>query len=183
VIEHYEMSQSAPSDLIEKDVLSRPPRWEVWVQQNGRFKAWVSSPEWISKWLVYYTSGLAILNVLEIAGKLAIVVSLVTYVMESGKRREDRHDAAWALIMASHNVGGDGGRQAAIQSLHRDGVSLQGLSLTGATIANLNLPDAHLDDAQFDAAFLSRPSLTGAWLQNANFRKATLIVPDFTNAL
>ena len=163
------------------DSPNKPPSWEVWIQGKSLFVALAESPEWLCRWIVYYISGLAFFQILELMGKATVLVSLVTYLAESNARREERHNRAWNLIMEADRVSGDGGRGAAVMALFKDKVPLQGVSLRGATINNLMLPGADLNDAHFEGAFLTKPVFSGASLQNANFANSTLIEPDFTD--
>jgi hypothetical protein len=89
---------------------------------------------------------LAFLEVLEYAGKLTIVVALITYILSADERKrnaenqrraaEDQRKAkyfqAWQVINAAQGKGGDGGRAMALNELANSAGTLAGINVDGA---------------------------------------------------
>jgi uncharacterized protein YjbI with pentapeptide repeats len=171
-----DQTQSPPSAL--------PPTWQEWKVQH-RHWAWLLAPEWISEWLVYLSRSWDFVKVLELAGKFALLFSVVvgvwTYFAEADEREKARQDAikakhyrAWELINSARGSTGDGGRRDALQELSVDGVSLAGVYVPNAELSEIQLQHARLRGANFDGANLESADLTGAILVNASLKKAIL---------
>lgn len=56
---------------------ARPPTWRVWKARTGR--CWWRYPlaaEWALEWFVYRLRSLALFELLELAGKLTVIVAI-----------------------------------------------------------------------------------------------------------
>ena len=91
----------------------------------------------------------------EVLSKFALLVSIVTWLIEIPDRKIQRDNAAWALLNSAQGKAGNGGRTSALQALNRDGVSLSGVDLSGAYLRGVNLKRVHLAHADFRNADLS----------------------------
>ena len=89
---------------------TKPPSWSEWKAQNGS-KRWywriLLEVEWALEWFVYRLRGLALFELLELAGKLTIVVAIIFWFLEADQRArqaeeaiKERHYRAWELINA-----------------------------------------------------------------------------------
>src|SRR6202051_2310571 len=105
--------------------------------------------EWACRWLVYWLSGWAFLEVLEYIGTLSIFFAVISYFAESGLRTKQRHYQAWQVINTAQGKGGCGGRIEALEELNKDEVPLVGLDVSDAFLQRLNLDGADLDRANF----------------------------------
>src|ERR1700719_4712399 len=140
--------------------------------------------EWSCRWLVYWLSGWAFLEVLEYVGTLSIFFAVVSYFAESGDRIKQKHFQAWQVINTGQGKGGSGGRIEALEDLNIDGVPLVGLdvsdsflqrvNLDGADLARANFSSADVREASFVAAKLEFANLTSGNFRNSNFRRADL---------
>src|ERR1700736_697781 len=140
--------------------------------------------EWACRWLAYWLSGWAFLEVLEYVGTLSILIAVISYFAESGDRTKQKHYQAWQVINTGQGKGGSGGRIEALQDLNMDGVPLVGLdvsdsflqrvNLDGADLARANFSSADVREASFVAAKLEFANLTSGNFRNSNFRKADL---------
>jgi hypothetical protein len=174
-----ESDQSPVWHQLMRDDIRRPPTWRQWVERHGRWRAAVLLPEWLSEWTVHWSRDWDLVKVLELAGKFALLFSVVvgawTYFAEAGEREKARQDAikakhyrAWELIYTARGSPGDGGRRDALRDLHKDGVSLAGVPLSKANLNELKLPRADLGGADLTGARLSDADLSGARLSDAD---------------
>jgi hypothetical protein len=143
------------------------------------------------EWFVYRLRSLALFDLLELTGKLTIVVAIVVWFLEADQRARQaeeaikaRHYRAWELINAARGSTGDGGRRDALQDLTKDRVSLAAapleqahlpdIDLQGAILPGANLQGAWLVGAKLQGAYLVGAKLQGAHLQSANLQGAHL---------
>jgi hypothetical protein len=190
------------SDQTQSPPSPKPPTWQGWKVRHGRW-AWALSPEWASEWIVYWSRNWDVVKVLELAGKFALVFSIVigvwTYFAEADDREKARQDAvkakhyrAWELIYTARGSAGDGGRRDALRDLLDDGISLAGvplskaylpgLKLPGAILSNADLTEANLTEANLTRATMFRATLSGATLSGATLSDAYLTNADLTRA-
>jgi uncharacterized protein YjbI with pentapeptide repeats len=92
-------------------------------------------------------------------GKMAIIVTIVSYFWEASDRTKARHYQAWQLIDLARGGPGDGGRRTALEDLVRDGVSLEGVDLSRANLDKLDLRSAQLGEAIFTQSSLNNTKL------------------------
>jgi Pentapeptide repeats (8 copies) len=140
--------------------------------------------EWSCRWLVYWLSGWAFLEVLEYVGTLSIFFAVISYFAESGDRIKQKHYQAWQVINTAQGKGGAGGRIDALEELNKDGVPLvgvdvsdaflQGLELDSADLARSNFSSADVRGGSFRAARLEFANLASANIRNGNFQGADL---------
>ena len=99
-------------------------RPEPWPHYRGEARKTCLVPlhwlEWSCRWLVYWLSGWAFLEVLEYVGTLSIFFAVVSYFAESGDRIKQKHYQAWQVINTAQGKGGAGGRIDALQELNED---------------------------------------------------------------
>lgn len=93
----------------------------------------------------------------ENLGKLAIVITAISWLIEIPDRKHQRDAAAWLLINPAAGQAHDGGRSTQLELLNDDGVSLESIDLHAGTFSHLRLRGADLRYANF-----SSTSLTGA---------------------
>jgi hypothetical protein len=140
--------------------------------------------EWACRWMVYWLSGWAFLEVLEYVGTLSIFFAVISYFAESGDRIKQKHYQAWQVINTAQGKGGAGGRIDALEELNKDGVPLvgvdvsdaflQGLDLSGADLARSNFSSADLRGGSFKAAQFEFANLASANIRNGDLQKASL---------
>src|ERR1700675_201469 len=108
--------------------------------------------EWACRWLVYWLSGWAFLEVLEYVGTLSVFFAVVSYFSESGDRLKQKHYQAWQVINTAQGKGGAGGRIDALEELNKDGVALEGADVSDAFLQGVVLNDEDLDRSNFSSA-------------------------------
>src|ERR1700752_2736399 len=137
-------------------IFKRRIRPKSWAHHRARAKyAWLVpflGLEWGWRWLAYWLSGWAFLEVLEYFGTLSLLLAVVSYFAESGDRIKQKHYQAWQVINSAQAKGGSGGRIDALEELHKDGVPLVGVDVSGAFLQGIDLSDANLLRANFRAA-------------------------------
>lgn len=160
-----------------------PPRWSEW-REHRLTSVWRSYLilEWAMEWIAYWFEGLAFFKLLEYAGKLTVLVVVVTWFMESDQRQIDRQLRAWELINSAAGSSGDGGRRIALEELYQYGMSLATAPLAHAYLARVRLAGAELMWADFTEAILDDADLSGASLFEAKFDGARLSQADLHNA-
>jgi Pentapeptide repeats (8 copies) len=176
-------------------------RPDPWSKYRGEARQQILVPlhwlEWACRWLAYWLSGWAFLEVLEYVGTLSIFFAVISYFAESGDRTKQKHYQAWQVINTAQGKGGSGGRIDALQELNKDGVELvgvdvsdaflQGIDLKGADLARSNFSSADVrggsfKDARFEFANLAWANVRNGSFQNANLRNATLQNTDLHGA-
>lgn len=172
---------------------AKPKAWKEFKRESNRFAQPVLAIEWGCEWLSYWLSRWALLEVLEYAGKLTIVVALITYLLGGAERkrnaenqrqiaedqRKARHYQAWQVINSAQGKPGDGGRALALRDLDRSGISLWRVDLSHAVLDNLTLTNnTILAHARLEEAVLGQAVITNANCFGANLAKALLKYSD-----
>jgi len=183
---------------------------ESWQERRKKIKHKWAVPFILIEWNCERLSGLlrrwALLEILEYAGRLTILVAVIFYIRGCDERRmqaeserqqavdqrKAKHYQAWQVITAAQGQRSSGGRLDALQDLNRDGISLRGidiskaylrkLDLAGASLLGANLAEAYLQGANLTRAYLNSANLTGADLALANLARARLFSADLTGA-
>lgn len=161
--------------------------------QKPHPRSWWSAPflwlEWSMEWIAYWLSTLALLQILEYAGKLTVLVAVIFYFAEAPERqrrveyeKKRTHYEAWQLINSAQGQGASGGRIDALQDLNRDKVSLGGLTADNAYLPFIDLKGAQLQQANFQKSLLLQANLEDALLPYANLREAVLVNANLQNA-
>jgi hypothetical protein len=122
---------------------------------------WIS---WVCEWIAYLAGNIAVFQVLEYAGKLTILIALITWVVEFPERKNAAIRAAWSIV----NEKG-GGRKDNLEYLVNRQVDLKGLSAAGGYFANISLERSDLrwsdlEDANFEGSDLDGANLEGSRL-------------------
>lgn len=167
----------------------RPPEpWSVAKRHAGhRLLRPLHFFNWSCEWAAYGLGKLSVLEVLEYAGSLSVLVAVIAYVAGSDDRMKQKHYQAWQVINTAQGKGGSGGRIDALQELNEDRVPLVGVDVSGAYLQDLKLPGADLRRADFKAADarranLRKADLDGVHLNQANFRGGDLTSANLTDA-
>jgi hypothetical protein len=137
--------------------------------------------EWACRWLVYWLSGWAFLEVLEYVGTLSVFFAVISYFAESGDRIKQKHYQAWQVINTAQGKGGAGGRIDALEELDQDGVPLVGVDVSDAFLQGINLDGADLGRSNFSSADIRGGSFKAARLEFANLASANVRDGNFQN--
>jgi hypothetical protein len=150
-----------------------PPPWSEWKAWIGdrRWLIPLARAEWAAEWGYHSLRRLALFDLLELAGRFAIVVAVVVWFWEADDRAKQHHYRAWELINAARGSTSDGGRKDALQDLNNDSVSLAGASLEKAYLPGINLRLANLTCTKLK---WTMTYLEGALLQSADLRYTNL---------
>jgi uncharacterized protein YjbI with pentapeptide repeats len=147
--------------------------------------------EWLCECLVVWLKRWAFVELLELGGRLAIVVSLAVFVWgyreSQDNQRRAKHYQAWQVINLAHGKSGSGGRAEALEDLAGDQVSLARINLDWANLRGVNLDWANLRGidlrgADLTAATFQRADLRGARVDGAELRSANLSAADLGGA-
>ncbi len=143
--------------------------------------------EWLLRWIAYYLSRWALLEVLGYLGSLSVLLAVIFYFSEAPDRLKQKHYQAWQVINTAQGKGGSGGRIEALSELNEDGVPLVGVDASGAFLQGVRLVKAELLRATFEAsdlrdAVLRNSNLRYANLHSTNLRRADLSGANFTEA-
>jgi hypothetical protein len=85
----------------------KPLSWSEWKARIGkRFWLYPLAIEWALEWLVYGLQHWALFDLLEIAGRLTVLVAVVIWFLEADDRAKERHYRAWELINAARGSWG-----------------------------------------------------------------------------
>jgi hypothetical protein len=137
--------------------------------------------EWACRWLVYWLSGWAFLEVLEYIGTLSVFFAVISYFAESGDRIKQKHYQAWQVINTAQGKGGAGGRIDALQELDEDGVPLVGVDVSDAFLQGIDLSGADLGRSNFSSADVRGGNFKGARMEFANLASANIRNGSFQN--
>jgi hypothetical protein len=138
--------------------------------------------EWACRWLAYWLSGWAFLEVLEYVGTLSVFFAVVSYFAESGDRLKQKHYQAWQVINTAQGKGGAGGRIDALEELNKDGIPLVGVDVSDAFLQGVELNRGDLARSNFSSADLRGGSFKAARLEFANLASANIRNGNFQNA-
>jgi pentapeptide repeat protein len=133
--------------------------------------------EWFSEWLAFLLSRWAVLEVLEYAGTLSILIGVIFYFAGSRDRLEQKHYQAWQVINTAQGKTGNGGRFSALQGLNADGVPLINIDVADAFLRGIDLHRADLSRSK-----LSGADMRGAVLNNANLSETKMIYTNLEGA-
>jgi uncharacterized protein YjbI with pentapeptide repeats len=156
----------------------RPQPWRAFRPKRVLWRPLVFI-EWVCEWVAFFLQRWALLNVLELLGRLSLLVAAVTYLGNAGERRKEKEFAAWQVVQLAQTQHANAGRNAALQDLARDGANMRKLELNGVDLAGLNVEGALLSESEFSqsdlrGANLARTKLHKAVLQGADFQEASL---------
>jgi uncharacterized protein YjbI with pentapeptide repeats len=162
-----------------------PPSWK---QRKACIKRRWTLPfqriEWACEWFSYRMSQWAFIEVLEYAGKLAVLVTAISYVFGGQQRkqiaedaRKSRHYVAWQTLNSAYGKPGNAGREDALVELNRDGVSLNAVNLGGGArfSASLILTNAEMMFAVFPDAAFEFPNFKRANIASSAFLRSTCL--------
>nr|HEX4773575.1 pentapeptide repeat-containing protein [Bryobacteraceae bacterium] len=139
--------------------------------------------EWFWEWVIWALNNWRFVEVLERLGSFSVLVAVVFYFAETGKRTRAEHYQAWQVINTAQGKGGSGGRIEALQQLNKDRVPLTGVDASGAFLQRVDLADARLLRCNFSGADMresrfERAEMANSDLSSANFRGANLSGAD-----
>jgi hypothetical protein len=166
--------------MLVREPRARPVSWQEHCRSiHHRWTTPVHRFEWTFRWLAYFLSRWAFLEVLEYLGALSVLFGVVFYCAEAGDRLKQRQYQAWQVVNTAQGKGGSGGRVQALQDLNSDRVALVGVDVSGAFLQGIRLPRANLVRADLEAvdarnSVLARSDLAYANLKSANFRDSDL---------
>jgi uncharacterized protein YjbI with pentapeptide repeats len=148
--------------------------------------------EWCWEWAAWALNNWKFVEVLERLGSFSVLVAVIFYFAESGKRTRQEHYQAWQVINTAQGKGGSGGRIEALQELNNDhvpligvdasGAFLQGVRLDRARLLRCNLRSADLRESSFRYADLRNSDLSWANFRGANLEKASFRSSSLNNA-
>jgi Pentapeptide repeats (8 copies) len=149
--------------------------------------SYVSAPflwvNWGCQWIAYLASNLAVFQVLEYAGKLTVLVALITWIADYPERQKEAIRTAWSVVTAK-----GGGRKDNLEYLADHQADLKGLYGGSGFFADIKLKGrdlrwSDLEDANFENAELDAVNLEGSKLSGTNFKNAKLSGASFRNTL
>src|SRR5260370_26137730 len=103
---------------MASDELSRPVRPSSTSPLSAPFQ-WI---DWTCQWIAYLASNLAVFRVLEYAGKLTVLVALITWLADYPERQKTAIRTAWSVVDAK-----GGGRKDSLEYLANQKADLKGL--------------------------------------------------------
>jgi uncharacterized protein YjbI with pentapeptide repeats len=129
----------------------------------------------------------AFLEIMEYLGRLAVLVVVIFWFLESDDRKQAKQDQrkakqyqAWQVINSAQGQKSSGGRIDALQDLVKDGVSLKGIDISNANLPRIELRNANLAKGNFSEAYLAGSNLSGANLGEANLFRTNLFITDLS---
>lgn len=162
----------------------RPQRWAE-AKGGRRWRnplvvfIWI---EWSCEWIAYRLSRWAFISILEHLGRLAIVLALVSWIVEIPERKEAQANQrkakifqAWQVITTAQGKPVSGGRDLALRDLIHEGQNLAKVDLSNAILTGADLSGAKLCGADLSAADLTLANLSGARFLEANLSGAILL--------
>jgi hypothetical protein len=149
----------------ETNAIERPLPWVQFRKSAGHpvLVPFLYS-EWLATWAVFFLSRWTLLQALEYAGNLSILIAAIFYFADAGDRTKATHYQAWQVINTAQGKGGSGGRIDALEQLNDDHVKLVGVDVA----------DAFLQGIELENADLHRGNLSATDLRNAHLKKANL---------
>ena len=169
--------------MLPYHVPRRPAPWPEF-RARARHPALVPlfAFDWVWQWLAWLLANWSFLQVLEYLGSFSVLVAVVFWFSESGRRVQQRHYQAWQVINTAQGKGGSGGRIEALQELNADRVALTGVDVSSAFLQGIRLGHAKLARSSFGAADLRNSDLHAADLTWADMHFANLRGSNLENA-
>jgi hypothetical protein len=163
-----------------------------WKERQKQIKRPWTAPfqriEWLCEWASCRMGRWAFIDVLDYGGKLAVVVTAITYLFHGAERhqalkdaRKTKHYQAWQAINLAKGLRGHCGRFEALVDLNKDGVSLIGVNLVGAVLIRISMTNVNLYHADILDTLISPANLVGANLALAKGQRAGLAASNFRN--
>jgi hypothetical protein len=159
-----------------------PESWHEYIAGRPRALIPILVVEYICEWGAFCLSRSAILEVLEYAGSLSIIVGVIFYFAGSKSRLEQKHYQAWQVINTANGTTGNGGRIDALQDLNDDGVPLVNVDVNNSYLQNVRLPNAKLNRGFFSRADMRGANLSGTDLAESVMNYTNLRGADLSNA-
>ncbi|AFY36884.1 pentapeptide repeat protein [[Leptolyngbya] sp. PCC 7376] len=125
---------------------------------------------------------MAIFEILDFAGKAAIIIAVYSYFAGAEDRQKQSNYQAWQVINSAVGQVHGGGRTDALEDLNENNVSLLGINLQNAHIPGVNLKEAYLVNANLKDADLSWANLERTLLWDANLEGADLVKANLQEA-
>jgi hypothetical protein len=164
----------------------RQAKPESWHEHRARRHSEWAAPfftlEWFWEWILWALGNWKFVAVLERLGSFSVLVAVIFYFAESGKRTLAGHYQAWQVINTAQGKGGSGGRIEALQQLNKDHVPLTGVDAGGAFLQRLSLADALLLRCNFSGADLRESHFERAQMQNSDLSSANFRYADLADA-
>src|SRR6201997_5166166 len=114
-------------------ILEPHARPENWAEHRRRLRPGASwlffALEWCLDWVAWALSNWKFVEVLERLGSFSVLIAVIFYFAESGKRTRAGHYQAWQVINTAQGKGGSGGRIEALQELKSDRGPLVGVGV------------------------------------------------------
>jgi hypothetical protein len=166
---------------VEKPDPAPPEPWSA-LRLRPRLAAPLIAIDWALEWFVYVLRRSALFDLLELAGRLGILIAAVSYLRGGEQRKRAAQFQAWQVITGAEGKGGNAGRLEALEALNADGASLSGVRLDSAALQGIALPRADLSRARMSFVLMQRADLVGADLTRADLRLADLAGADVAGA-
>jgi hypothetical protein len=167
-------------------LLKEPSRPPAWSERRRQCRTIWAIPfhklEWCLQWIAWALGNWALLEVLEYLGTFSVLIAVIFYFAESGKRTRMRHYTAWTVINTAQGKGGSGGRIEALEELNDDHVALTGLDASLAFLRGVQLSHALLTRCSLEAADLRTSDFHDADLSFCNLKSANFRDTDFEDA-
>src|SRR6266851_8931842 len=165
---------------MSSEALKPPPGYPAPTSYFSAPFVWL---DWGCRWVAYWASNLGFIQVLEYAGKLGVLVAVVTWLLDIPEQRRAAIRTAWSVVNAK-----GGGRKESVEYLSQHKVDLRGLYGVGGYFSEIKLRSeddlswADLADANFEKAALGSVKMTYAHLSGVRFNDADLKKADLTSA-
>ena len=148
-----------------------------------RFAAWWETTlvEKLLEDLAYLLKNAALLDIINLAASITIILSLISWWTGRQERWENEIFATWQIV---EQADGDksGVAKLAIELLLRNNFSLAGLDLSETSLQDADLAGANLRKANLRKSVLWRANLRDADLRWVNLKEAYLVGADLRGA-
>lgn len=134
------------------------------------------------EWIVYYLKRWAFVEFLDIAGRFALLVAIVTWWSSRGDLRRQEIVGWWQILSSTEGRSVSGARIIALEELAALHAPLHGVNLSGAELMNLNLPNVSLVGANFDSAHVFNGTLNGGIFRFSSARGGFFHASNLQNA-
>jgi uncharacterized protein YjbI with pentapeptide repeats len=161
---------------------NKPKPWRDFIADaNPRVKIFLLL-EYPFEWIVYFLKRWAFVEFLEIAGRFALLVTVLSWWFARDEIRDRENIGWWQIISSTEGRRVSGARNRALEELAARKVSLKDLNLAGAVLDHVKLPRASLERADLRLAQITDSDFASTVFEYAVATRVNIVRTNLSGA-